>query len=353
MEEKNEERRGIFVEKDYTEIAQLTEKEKIKNIRNKIILRIIGIIIAIFLIKNLITNLGYIMTGAKSFWSIVGDFSSIILFICIVVYIIVSIRDESWEKRKIKNIQAYMKIIRVYDKENLFQELNSLGLKAIKKVYYDDSGNIGIQGRISKHCFVLTEVPTVSFVSSNHDYKGAAEGETIVANLIKKLDPNVPINAFEKEKNNERLISLKRRLAILAIITGILFLFIILTPGVTEGGNAYIEMVQSSSPDAYPDVTYGEAFNNYFSNPEWEYFVSDDDSQVVEFNGRCLYLNEEADVTVQFLLTDLENENNEYLIEFGYLGINGQSQSDIVKWALVEEIFGDYYNTYSSDGDNL
>lgn len=286
-----------------------------------------------------------IANGDSTFGALIVDIAILALGICAIVYTVTTFLKVRWNNQKKKNIQAYMNGMRVYDKEILFRELNSLGTKAIKKVYYNEVGDICVQGKICKHWFVLQECPIVSFVSYKNNYRAAAEGEIIVSYLMKKIDPDFPINAFEKEKKNNRLIQLRKRLILVAVVSGVIFMFGMFNPDVAVGENAYIDMVQNCEPDAdvYPDITYGEAFNNYFSNPEWTYFVSQDDTQVVEFNGKCLYLEEEADITIQFLLTPLND--TEYSIELHYLGINDASQPDIVKIEIVNAVFEDYSRT--------
>ena len=55
-----------------------------------------------------------------------------------------------------------------------------------------------------------------------------------------------------------------------------------------------INIVKNGSFVAYPDQTIGTAFNNFFSNPSWQEFKSDDGQRVVEFNGNFYYLDSET-----------------------------------------------------------
>ncbi len=41
--------------------------------------------------------------------------------------------------------------------------------------------------------------------------------------------------------------------------------------------------------DEYPNKSYGEAFDEFFEDPKWEYFVSEDDEDIVEFTGKCFW----------------------------------------------------------------
>lgn len=346
MSEENEKLTGIFLEKDYAEIKKLAELEKSRNATKRILLKIIGVIVGVLILKNSVAIFEDIVKGQSSFWEFIQLISLVVLCACAIVSTIGEVRQDSRYKQKNGNIQTYLKVLRVYDKKELFQKLDSMNLKEIQKVFYDDNGNIGIQGRVSMHSFILKESPMVSFVSRKDNYRAAAEGETIVAALLKKLDPDVPINAYEIEKRNNLLIQQKKYLIISSIISGLLFVIIIFNPELLAGGNIYIEMVQDSHTDVYSEVSYGEAFNNYFTKPKWDYFESESGQQVVEFNGQCLYLNENADVTIQFLLTDLENENHEYMIEVCYLAINDIAQSELIKISLLADIFQNYYDTH-------
>ncbi len=48
----------------------------------------------------------------------------------------------------------------------------------------------------------------------------------------------------------------------------------------------YVSLIKESSPEAYPDYTYGVVFDNYFSNPNWGY-AEIDKQKIVDFTGGC------------------------------------------------------------------
>ena len=109
--------------------------------------------------------------------------------------------------------------------------------------------------------------------------------------------------------------------------------------GVTGGTNS-----------AYPGVTYGEAFENFFSNPSWEYFVGiqdgpDEDGDgepdytvdnvaVVEFTGDCLYANAEVTALIQFVL-----DNDAGTFQPVYLSFNGVPQNMLMLSGLIDTVF--------------
>ena len=87
----------------------------------------------------------------------------------------------------------------------------------------------------------------------------------------------------------------------------------------------------------YPDSTYEEAFESFFKDCRWEYFKSTDDLDVVEFYGKCLYGGEEADITVQFVVSQEEGT-----FELYALLIDDEVQPELLKVSFVLDIFDDY-----------
>ncbi len=96
----------------------------------------------------------------------------------------------------------------------------------------------------------------------------------------------------------------------------------------------YINFVRNGSPTAYPDTTYGKAFDNYFANGRWDYFRTDDGKDVVEFTGDCMYRDAQVTATIQFLL-DVDNGT----FDFEYLAFNDVPQIALIKYALITSVF--------------
>ena len=73
-------------------------------------------------------------------------------------------------------------------------------------------------------------------------------------------------------------------------------------PGVED---LFISAVKNAVPEDYPDITIGEAYDNYFSSPAWRAFESAGAADggieyVVEFTGGCIYEDAEAEALIQF-----------------------------------------------------
>ena len=101
--------------------------------------------------------------------------------------------------------------------------------------------------------------------------------------------------------------------------------------------NKYINMVKVGSPLAYPDKSYGEAFKDFFSNPKWKYFTSDDNRKVVEFTGGMTYIDQPVDATIQFTVDDRYEDNVQINME--YVGFNDIPQNNLMKIAMMSAIF--------------
>lgn len=125
----------------------------------------------------------------------------------------------------------------------------------------------------------------------------------------------------------------ENRVVILAVIV---FAAIILVMFSSRNSTKYIEMVKYGYPFDYPNRTYGEAFEEFFSNPKWEYFKSEDDEDIVEFTGGCTYYDSEVTVTLQFII-----DEDAGTFDAGYFDMNGVPQNQLFTAALIEKVFDD------------
>ena len=84
------------------------------------------------------------------------------------------------------------------------------------------------------------------------------------------------------------------------IFSSLVIVAIIFT-GCADKGDKNIQLVKNGTMDSNPNVPIGKAFSQFFSNGRWTSFTTKNNEEIVEFNGRCLFLEiEEVDVKIQF-----------------------------------------------------
>ena len=102
-------------------------------------------------------------------------------------------------------------------------------------------------------------------------------------------------------------------------------------------GDKYVQLVKSGTLDGYPQMTVGEAFDGFLSDPKWESGLSDDNVRFVNVKGGALYFGEEAELAVQFIIVD-EKEGS---FQYNACEVDGTPQNNLVFWDLLETIYGD------------
>lgn len=107
--------------------------------------------------------------------------------------------------------------------------------------------------------------------------------------------------------------------------------------------NANISMVQNGYPVLIPHITYKDAYENFFGNPQWRGFEADDGSEVVEFSGECTYYDEEAAVYIQFVIDDEES------FSMWYAGIHVGDEEIVADEQLFVELVYTPFATYSEE----
>lgn len=99
----------------------------------------------------------------------------------------------------------------------------------------------------------------------------------------------------------------------------------------------YVEIVQDGMlTNISDDETVGEAFEDFFDEPEWDTFESDKGKRIVEFNGICEFYGDEADVCIQF---EVDEDKEEF--EVTYISIDGDSLNDFEIVGVLEAIYED------------
>lgn len=115
---------------------------------------------------------------------------------------------------------------------------------------------------------------------------------------------------------------------------------------VTDADNKYVEMVRGGYRADAPGLTYDEAFSNFFSTPRWSYFKSDDQKDVVEFTGDCMYRDAQVKARIQFVV-----DEDEGTFEATYLAFNEVPQDFLTMISVIEKAFEEAGSTESQHED--
>lgn len=105
---------------------------------------------------------------------------------------------------------------------------------------------------------------------------------------------------------------------------------------IVDKDNKYVLMVKNGHPVDYPNATYGDSFEKFFSSPTWKYFESDDGKDVVEFTGNCMYQETEVKARMQFIL-----DADAGTFEAGALSFNDVPQNQLITGELLSKVFED------------
>lgn len=132
----------------------------------------------------------------------------------------------------------------------------------------------------------------------------------------------------------------KKKWTLPVVAIGIIAVVIVFFVSMFQNEAKYINTVKNGALDMYPGVIIGEAFDQFFQDPEWSYTDLGDQStkgirHSVDFEGKC-YVNEELTRVTLWFSVDDDAERFEYLGGF----IEGQpkniSADDVFQQALWE-----------------
>ena len=329
---------GICGTGDLDVLRQMTEKaDKRKKTATNIAFALM-LIYAFLVVRGLFNQLQSVLEGQADIMSVVLNVFVMILFTCGLLHVGLEVILPIVQGRKAVRAEEYLKYIHVNDRRALMHALGQMKCASVKSVYMDERGDVCVAGKKSRHTFAVQGVVPV-MASKRNNYKAILERETIAACLLKFLVPEAPINAYENEKGNQRLSRMRLLIAIVASVCGMILVVIAIA---YASGNRYTEMVRNGYPELYPDITYGEAFEAFFGECEWEYFESEDGQDVVEFRGNCMYGDKRAAVTVQFLVYE-----DRGTFEIHTAAIDGEVQPELVYSILLLKIF----ESYNGDGE--
>ncbi len=104
-----------------------------------------------------------------------------------------------------------------------------------------------------------------------------------------------------------------------------------------EDENAYVKTVKDAQPETFPGCTYGAAFEEFFTSPQWEYFESTDGQNVVEFTGECMYAGARTKARMQFVV-----EKDQKTVNTGALYYNSTPQTRKIITDSLNKIFEQY-----------
>lgn len=104
----------------------------------------------------------------------------------------------------------------------------------------------------------------------------------------------------------------------------------------SSDNNEYVMSIKGGSFASYPEISIGEAFDNFFSGPKWKHFVSDKGDDIVEFTGDCMFKDANVEVLIQFKL----HEDGGF--ETAYFSMNDVSQSLLMMAGMIEAVMDDY-----------
>lgn len=135
----------------------------------------------------------------------------------------------------------------------------------------------------------------------------------------------------------------------LPLIISIIVIAIVAVIGISifaPSQNKYVKFVKSGHPDNYPNITYGEAFDDFFGLPRWEYFKGKDGEDVVEFTGDCRFHDQTVKAKMQFLL-NVKNGT----FEAGYFSMNEVPQVKLMTAVLINKVFSEYGKKKAGKGE--
>ncbi len=102
-----------------------------------------------------------------------------------------------------------------------------------------------------------------------------------------------------------------------------------------DSDNEYVLMVKHGYRSDNPNLTYEQAFENFFGTPRWKYFKSTEGQDVVEFTGDCTYDGNAVKARIQFIV-----HKDEGTFEIYTLAFNEIPQNTLILAALMEKVFG-------------
>lgn len=226
------------------------------------------------------------------------------------------------------------------ERDSLMKALQeNLHYPDLKEIYYDEHGQIVIKCKYGIH--TLRKTDTELFVgkgevkySSQKEAQYIEEAECLSAYIQKIFSPDAPVNPQEM---HQRLKNARRNniLTTLFLVGGLVIAFLasLEDSGVTDSiaskniSDSYLSQYSQS-------VTIGEAFNEFFTDPQWVAY-KDGAHQRVDFRGGCIYDDSPATMVITFIVND-----NTFVVDG--ITIDGVEVSWLQIDGILNTIFSDY-----------
>ncbi len=324
---------GICGTGDLSVLQQMTEKAGRRKKAASRIMLVLMLVYAFLMVRGFLNMLQSVLDGSDDIMAFVFKIFILIFFTFGLLQIGLEFIFPFVAGSKAVHAEEYLKYIQVNDRRALMHALGQMKCSAVKSVYMDEHGDVCVAGKKSKHTVTVQNgIPVIA--SKKDNYKAILERETIAACLLKFLVPEAPVNAYGNEAGNLWLSRMKLLFAAATAAGGAILIVIAI---MYATGGSYVNMVKNGYPEMYPDITYGEAFEDFFGACEWEYFESGAGQDVVEFRGNCMYDEEQVSVIIQFLVYEDRGTFEVYAA-----AIDGEEQPAWVYSILLLNVFESY-----------
>lgn len=147
------------------------------------------------------------------------------------------------------------------------------------------------------------------------------EANSIMDALVKKTNPE----AVLKTDNNDNIIKLMIS-TLWGSVAGVIITIIMFAIALFSSND--IDSVKNACPNKYPDISYGEAFDNYFRNGVW----SSPRDDVVRFEGESNCQGEMAYTRIQFTIKNGK-------IKVASVSVKGEMKEKYAADVLLTQIF--------------
>lgn len=114
----------------------------------------------------------------------------------------------------------------------------------------------------------------------------------------------------------------------------IVFVIIGVVLNLITGGNNPMNIVKNGELFKYKGTTIGKAFDNFFGSPKWEYVESDNNINIVKFQGNAMLDNKNIQVKITFRVN-----KEKKTFDLMSLTVDGVSQPNYEIFDWLDTIF--------------